>query len=72
MTRGVGIQQLGVLLIAAAMIAIGSLGLSGTLTAGPILVSLLVLTAVLLAFSLGKRRGEQQSQEEARAEARRA
>lgn len=51
------------------MIAIGTLELSGALTAGPVLAALLVLVALLLACSLSRRWEAQQRQEEARAEA---
>jgi hypothetical protein len=49
-----GIQQLGTLLVAVGMVALGVLGLLGALSPGPVLITGLFIVSVLLAFSIGK------------------
>lgn len=61
MTTTIDTSQLSTLVIAAGMVALGILGLTGTITGGPVVVAVLFLVAAVLAYRLGTARGRKDS-----------
>jgi hypothetical protein len=60
--EGIGLQQLGTLLTAIAMVTVSALGLTGGITIGSWFAFGLLLIAILAAYSLGKQRARLQYQ----------